>query len=65
MRWTATVSLFDDGETVRWSVRMWRVGFTSRSARWPDHKFTGSSSAPVAQEPTRWLLEALSKVTRP
>lgn len=64
MRWTATISLYDDGETLRWSVRMWRVGMTRRTARFPDVKFTGSSLAPGSQEPTKWLQAALAALTR-
>lgn len=64
MRWTATISLYDDGETLRWSVRMWRVGYSRATLRHPDIKFTGGSLAPATQEPTKWLQAALAAVTR-
>lgn len=64
MKWTASVSFYDDGETLRWSVRMWRVGWQRRSARWPDVKWTGSGVPPLTEEPQAWLRAALEKASR-
>lgn len=63
MRWTASVNFYDDGERLKWSVRMWRVGWQRRSARFPDVKWTGTGPVPLSENPQEWLRLALRRVS--
>lgn len=62
MHWTASVNIYDSGEQVRYSIRMWRVGYQRRSAAKPDLHWTGTLSAPLTENPQGWLKEVLRRL---
>ena len=64
MHWTASVNIYDNGETLTYSVRMWRVGEQRRSAQHPDVKWQGRLTRPLAQQPTAWLPQAIRSIAQ-
>lgn len=62
MWWTASVNIYQNGDTVKYSVRMWRVGENARTFVKPDVRFTGSMPAPLSEHPTTWLRHILERL---
>lgn len=62
MHWTMSINIYDNGENLRYSIRMWRVGYQHRSNAKPDLKWAGTTSRPLSENPTDWRRAVLQRL---
>ena len=64
MNWTASINVYDNGERISYSVRMWRIGEARRTFRSPDVQWQGHLVRPLSQAPTAWLPQVARSIAQ-